>query len=178
MICKSVPEVEDELDECTSAFSNLALDEVMTLTHSDSTMYRDNYWRIAELAVEMMPVRLPHVFYRDFVRVILPMAVAHLGEKRCSRGIAVTMRSNWISEILFREPAVFEIAKVVMSGDELPPIIFVPSSAIVTAKGRRALDWLSAQPRRFVRPSRVGAQRVRGYEVAVADLLRVLYPSG
>jgi hypothetical protein len=177
LICESIPEVEDELDECTSAFSNLALDEVLTLTHSTSRLYRDNYWRIADLAVSMMPVRLPHQFYRDFVRVILPLAVAHLGEKRCRRGIPVTMRSSWISDNLFREPAIVEVANVILKGEQLPPIIFVPSNTILTSKGRKTLDWLCNQPRRFVRHKRIGVERLRGYEVAVQDLLRVLYPS-
>lgn len=177
LICNAVPEVEDELDECTSAFSTLALDEVLTLTHPESDMYRNNYWRIAELAVSMLPVRLPQAAYRDFVRVILPMAVAHLGEQRCRRGISMTARSNWIADILFREPAVLEIAKIKMAGDPLPPIIFLPNSTIVSQSGRNTLNWLSQHARRFVRHARVGTERVRGYEVVVQDLLRVMYPS-
>jgi hypothetical protein len=177
LICEAIPEVEDELDECMSAFSNLALDEVLTLTHPSSNLYSDNYWRIADLAVSTMPVRLPHKFYRDFVRVILPLAVAHLGEKRCRRGIPVTMRCSWISDNLFREPAVVEVAKVALAGEKLPPIIFLPACTIATHRGRKTLDWLCDQPRRFVRHHRVGEARVRGYEVAVQDLLRVLYPT-
>jgi hypothetical protein len=176
-ICSAPPEVEDEVDDCISSFSNLALDEVLTLTSPKSSLYRRNYWRIADLAASKLAVRLPQEFYRDFVRVILPMAVAHLGEKRFRRGMPIFMRSNWISDALFLEPAIFEIVKVARSGEALPPVIFVPSNVVKTSKGRKTLQWLSDQPRRFVRTNRIGIERLRGFEVVVSDLLRVLYPS-
>jgi hypothetical protein len=179
MICIAAPEVENEIEECISAFSNISLEEVLTLTSPASPMYTSNYWRVADMAAAMMTVRLPQRFYRDFVRVILPMAVAHLGEKRCRRGVSISMRSSWISDILFKEPAIFEITRVARKGEQLPPVIFVPHNTIQTLKGRKTLSWLCDQPRRFVCRTRVSTDsgRVRGFDVLVKDLLLVMYPS-
>ena len=175
LICREVPEVENDVADCVSAFSNLALDEVMTLTSPASPMYNANYWRIADMAASMMSVRLPQEFYRDFVRVILPMVVAHLGEKRFRRGMTVSMRSSWLSDILFLEPAVAELVNAARSGKKLSPIIFLDERAIQTSKGRNAFLWLCKHPGSFVRKARIGIDRVRGFEVIVNDLFRTLY---
>jgi hypothetical protein len=177
LICTAVPEVENEIEECVSAFSNLALDEVVTLTSPQSSMYHANYWRVADVAASMMSVRLPRKFYRDYVRVILPMAVAHLGERRCRRGVSVSMRSSWIADILFCEPAIVEIAMTAMAGKALPSVLFMPHHAVRTVKGRKALHWLCDQSNCFVRKTRMGTGRVKGFEVLVNDLLRMLYVS-
>lgn len=177
MICNAAPEVEDEIDDCVSSFSNLALDEIITLTSPASSMYVKNYWRIADLAASMMSVRLPQQFYRDFVRVILPMAVAHLGEKRMRRGMSVSMRSNWIADILFNEPSILFITNAAKSGCQLPPTVFIPSSTFTTVNGKKTMRWLSEQPRKFVRKSRIGKDRSKGFEIIVKDLLSLMFPT-
>jgi hypothetical protein len=177
LIVDCIPEIEDEIEDCTSAFANFALDEVMTITSQQSPLYRENYWKIAEQAASMMTVELPSAFYRDFVRVILPLAVGHLAERRQRRGMPITMRSNWIAEALFREPAVVEIATLFLKGEPLPPLLFVPYHTLRTRVGRDMMTWLSDQDRRFVRFTRIGDGRVRGFELVVHDLVQVLYPA-
>lgn len=178
LICDGVPEVEDEIETCVSLFSHLALDEVLTLTSPQSRLYQMNYWKIAERAASYMKVKLPQLFYRDFVRVILPIAVAHLSETRQRRGIPVEMRSNWIADALFREATIVEIARLVRGGHAVPPIIFVPRANITNSAALRTMDWLCAQPRRFMRHTRCelgGETRYRGFEIIASDLMRVLY---
>jgi hypothetical protein len=175
LICSAVPEVEEDVDECISAFSNLALEEVLTVTSPESPLYRSNYWKVADRAASMMAVPLPSEFYRDFVRVILPMAVAHLGEKRLRRGISVSMRSSWIADVLFLEPVLTEIARVARDGGQIAPVVFVPNCKLRTSKGRKMLHALCDNPKCFVRAARLGKDRIKGFEVIVQDLLQTMY---
>lgn len=175
-ICHATPEVEDKVDEAIACFANLSLGEVLTLASPRSPLYKKSYWQIANKAAGYLTVPQRAPSYRDYVRIVLPMCVAHLANKRQQRGVPITMRSNFIAEALFSEPHLVELAKVFLESGLNNPLIFVPLNVLHTRKGRRMMHWLSEQDRKFVRHSRVGADRVRGFEIIVSDLVSVLYP--